>query len=186
MATSLCCTLYSSTSLICNVWLPALCGHHVSSCHGVLTLQYSHVHYEAVKNIPFRFCLVNAKVVNVHFILLIQSLLVLSWWFALGSITFLVVSNLDCIITEGNSSNSASIFCVLCMTELCVSCLLNPDQTFSKSGHVYTCRYWNALQMCDSIVEMQTFQNHSAAFFFYFLNTHTCIQAFSRRKQNVP
>lgn len=142
MAISLCCTLYSSTSLIRNVWLPALCGHHVSSCHGVLTLQYSHVHYKAVKNIPFRFCLVNAKVVNVHFFVLIQSLLVLSWWFALGSITFLVVSNFDCIITEGSSSNSASIFCGLCMTELSVSCLLNPDQTFPKSGHVYNCPYW--------------------------------------------
>jgi len=76
-------------------------------------LQYSHVHYKAVKNIPFRFCLVNAKVVNVHFIALVQSLLVLSWWFALGSITFLVVSNFDCIITEGNSYNSASIFMYL-------------------------------------------------------------------------
>lgn len=183
MAISLCCTLYSSTSLICNVWLPALCGHHVSSCHGVLTLQYSHVHYKAVKNIPFRFCLVNAKVVNVRFIVLIQSLLVLSWWFALGSITFLVVSDFDCIITEGSSSNSASIFC-LCMTEQSVSCLLNPEQVLS--GHVCICPYWNALQMCDSVVGMQTFQNHSAAFFFYFLNTHTCIQAFSRRKQNVP
>lgn len=181
MAISLCCTLYSSTSLIRNVWLPALCGHHVSSRHGVLTLQYSRLHYKALKNMPFRFCLVNAEVVNVHFIVLIQSLLVLSTWFALGSITFLVVSNFDCIITEGNSSNSASIFCGLCMTEPCVSCPLTPEQT---SGHICPC--WSALQMCDSIVKMQTFQNHSAAFLFCFLNTHTCIQAFSGRKQNVP
>ena len=120
-----------------------------------------------------------------HFIVLIQSLLVLSWWSALGSITCLVVSDFDCVITEDISSNSASISGVLCMTELCTSCLLNPDQTFSTQGRVYTCPCWHALQMCDSIVGMQTLQTHSAAFFFYFLNIHTCIQAFSRRKQNV-
>lgn len=73
-----------------------------------------------------------------HFIVVIQSLLVLSWWFALGSITFLVVSNFNYVITGRNSSNSASIFVCFasCMTEPCVSCLLNLEQMFSKSGHV--------------------------------------------------
>ena len=112
----------------------------MSSCHGVLMLQYSHVHYKAVKNIPFRFCLVNAKVVNVRFIVLIQSLLVLSWWFALGSIIFLVVSDFDCIITEGSSSNSASIFCFVHDRTVCVLSV--------KSGTnvIGTCLYLSLLK----------------------------------------
>lgn len=71
-----------------------------------------------------------AKVVNVHFIVSIQSLLVLSWWCALGSVTFLVVSNFNSVITENSSSNSESIFLhfASCVTEPCVSCLLDAEQ----------------------------------------------------------
>lgn len=84
-----------------------------------------------------------------HFIVVIQSLLVLSWWFALGSITFLVVSNFNYVITGRNSSNSASIFVCFasCMTEPCVSCLLNleqisPNQDMSRRGPAeMCCRY---------------------------------------------
>lgn len=87
---------------------------------------------------PFRFCLVNAEVVNVHFIVVIQSLLVLSWWFALGSITFLVVSNFNYVITGRNSSNSASIFvCVFIVHDRTMCVLSVKSRTnFSKSGHV--------------------------------------------------
>lgn len=66
-----------------------------------------------------------------------KSLLVLSWWFAQGSITFLVVSDFGCIITEGSGSNSASIF--LCFLHDRTMCVLSVKPRCSPNQGTFIC-----------------------------------------------